>query len=317
MSTEITPPEAAIQPVPTQEAIESPVMTAPSLDALIAEANSAVPQVLGDPVSPEATASVQVIDLAPPANQELDTRTIVEHMRDIRAQQMDQSNAETAIEASVQNSRIIPDELSKQPELVVPTVPTKARTCKITDHFSLNFIELMKQAPNNPLTRAHMLKVLKQMPPPEVDKFFKLMDWVEFNFPSSFTKKPVYINASPARFELEFNVTRTDIGSASYRINRSGTWFQSYSMAELREWIEENEDNFDDLQSRFYEKARDNESCELEDSGGYEYSGHEDTDSDGTNLDLQGDDNDRRQDLLNFLRANGGEDLAQMLDDRA
>ena len=317
MSTEITPPEAAIQPAPTQEAIESPVMTAPSLDALIAEANSAVPQVLGDPVPPEATASERVIDLAPPANQELHTRTIVEHIREIRAQQLAQSNAEAAIEASVHNSRIIPDESPKQPEPVVPTEPAKVRTCKITDHFSLNFIELMKQAPNNPLTRAHMLKVLKQMPPPEVDKFFKLMDWVEFNFPPSFAKKPVISSASTARFELEFNVSRTDIGTAQYRVNRRGTWTQSYNMAELREWIEDNESSFDDLESTFYEKARDNESCDLEDSGEYQYSGHEDTDNDGTDLDLQGDGNDRLQDLLNFLRANGGEDLAQMLESRA
>ena len=197
----------------------------------------------------------------------------------------------------------------------VPPEPPKARTCQITDHFGLNFVELMRQAPNNPLTRAHMLKVLKQMPPPEADKFFKLVDWVEFNFPSRLAQsKPK--STSTATFALEFSVSRNDRGRANYRINRSGTWTQSYNMDELREWIDGNEDSFDDLDTKFYEKARENESCDLEDSGPYEYSNHEDTDSDGTEMDMRGDSDERYDDLLNFLRANGGEDLAQMLEDR-
>jgi hypothetical protein len=198
------------------------------------------------------------------------------------------------------------------PESVVE--PPKARMCRITNHFGMNFIELMKQAPNNPLTRAHMLKVLKQMPPPEADTFLKLVDWVEFNFPTSFAVKRAPV--STARFNLDFSVRRTDIGGARYRINRSGTHTQSYNMEELREWIEDEESSFDDLDTKFYEKARENESCDFDDSGAYEYSEHEDTDNDGTDLDMQGDGVDRMEYLLSFLRANGGEDLAVMLEER-
>lgn len=211
--------------------------------------------------------------------------------------------AKTSTEAAIEQSATAPIE------------PAKARTCRITDHFGMNFVELMKAAPNNPLTRAHMLKVLKQMPPPEADKFFKLVDWVEFNFPRQLDR-PKPKSTSTATFALDFSVTRTDIGRANYCINRRGTWAQTYNMDELREWIEENEDSFDDLESRFYQKARENESCDFEDSGSYEYSEHEDTGSDGTDLDIQGDSDDRFQDLINFLRSNGADDLADMLEDR-
>lgn len=62
--------------------------------------------------------------------------------------------------------------------------------CKLEMYFDEDFVSLMKDAPNNKVLRAHMMRILKHEPAVELDTFDKLKEWIESTFPKRTPMRP-------------------------------------------------------------------------------------------------------------------------------
>ena len=128
------------------------------------------------------------------------------------------------------------------------------------------------------------MKVIKQMPPDELDTFEKLKDWVEKNFfASAFPITPaknlgIRPPARPQpRIEIGFTASETEVGRCSYSVDRSGAFNHEVTVSELTDWIAEGKD-IGEILDEIEEAAR-NDDWDMETDGDYSYDDHESQDS--------------------------------------
>ena len=165
------------------------------------------------------------------------------------------------------------------------------RKSDLSEHFAANFIERLQSAPNNLMVRAHMMKVLKQLPPGELDTFEQLKDWVEKNFFAVVTPPAASPDVRPAprtqpTIGIEFTASETESGRCRYSVNRRGSHSEPVTLSQLTEWINEGCD-LDEILSNIKDEASSSGNIEMDDYGDYSYEDHEANDTDNFSIELQ------------------------------
>lgn len=163
---------------------------------------------------------------------------------------------------------------------------TETKKSQLADHFSGNFIGMIKSQPENPEVRGHMMLVLKVEPPRELSTFDQLKDWVEKTFESP--QKPMRSNASGARpgpgvhdLEIKFDYSETELGRASYSIKKYATEIRSFTLQDLKEWQEEGK-TMDQIAEAIQELAEQDDDIDWEDDeDGHDYSDLDPSGSEG------------------------------------
>ena len=180
-------------------------------------------------------------------------------------------------EAVIQTVKSVIDNLCLRSEIIEilkdgPAVPmVEGQKCWFYDQFSEDFIKLIELQPNNPVVRAHMMRVLKIEPPKEIKTYSELVHWVEFNCqPASSApvknedncgqavSTPTPTRAAPRvqapHVEVVVDCSQTETGKARYRRNKYCTEGIEVDMEMLQTWIEDGE-TIDGIMDRINELA--------------------------------------------------------------
>jgi hypothetical protein len=173
-----------------------------------------------------------------------------------------------------------------------PAVPVEKPKPTIDMFFPLQFIELIRSHPKNPLLRGHIMKRLLKMPPAECDTFDKLVEWITTNCtpPKNTTLQQMgqtaRVRQRPAEepsVNIDFDVSRTEIGRCDYTVNVSGSGCLGVRLSKLTELIDDYEiESIDELIDRLECVVREDDETNgvLGDYGDCEYSDHDCTDTD-------------------------------------
>lgn len=142
-------------------------------------------------------------------------------------------------------------------ELLLIKEPASAIGCKLEDWFDKRFISLIQDAPNNVVTRAHMMRVLKIEPARDLDTFEKLKVWVETTFPKKRSRlnallksvavdmavdlDTVPIEAAPRgpEINIDYRLSEDETGQCTYEVRRTARTVLRLSMEEIRRWVEQ------------------------------------------------------------------------------
>lgn len=162
--------------------------------------------------------------------------------------------------------------------------PTQ-RKCSLEEVFDASFIELLKLVPTNPFVRAWVLKFTGKLPPTECEVFDQLKEWVEFN-----CTRRIRPRSGPARTNAGINVSvdfsDIEYGRADYSVSRSGRDEFHVDAGDLLAMIQEaiaDSGDIDDVVEAITDRINDHawRQCEpsMEDTGDYDYSDHDSTDS--------------------------------------
>ena len=175
-------------------------------------------------------------------------------------------------------------EVMTAPEPVVPV----ARKCVFEEVFDANFIELIALAPRNPHVRALILKLTGKLPPPECATFAQLKDWVELNCEKRARPSPTQTGTHSREGGIVINVdfSETEYGRASYSVRRHGSESFRIGAEDLMEMVRTAIDDGDGLDevveavaSKIDEDAWGECDPSLDDSGDYDYSEHDVSDT--------------------------------------
>ena len=175
-------------------------------------------------------------------------------------------------------------EVMTAPEPVVPVT----RKCVFEEVFDANFIELIALAPCNPHVRALILKLTGKLPPPECATFEQLKDWVEVNC----EKRAKPLSSQTGRHSREGGIvinvdfSETEYGRADYSVRRHGSESFRLSAVDLMAMVQTAIDDGDGLDevveavaSKIDEDAWGECDPSLDDSGDYDYSEHDVSDT--------------------------------------
>lgn len=120
---------------------------------------------------------------------------------------------------------------------VQPEDPNKPkRKCCIERYLDSELIAMLKLAPNNATFRSKLMSVISEMPPPELDTYDKLKDWLEFNFPK---ERPATPPAPERKLDIEYEGNVVERGTCKYvRRSRAGGR-ESFGEAQIARLIRE------------------------------------------------------------------------------
>ena len=175
-------------------------------------------------------------------------------------------------------------EVMNAPEPVVPV----ARKCVFAEVFDANFIELIVLAPCNPHIRALILKLTGKLPPPECATFAQLKDWVELHCEKRARPLPAQTGRPSREGGIVINVdfSETEYGRADYSVRRHGSESFRLSAEDLMAMVQTAIDDGDGLDevveavaSKIDEDAWGECDPSMDDSGDYDYSNHDVSDT--------------------------------------
>ena len=200
-----------------------------------------------------------------------------------------------------------------------PVVPVAQRKCVFEDLFDVNFLELVQLVPRNPQVRALILKLTGKLPPPECETFEQLKDWVELNCEKRLKPSPTPTSRHNQEGAIEINVdiSETECGRASYSVRRYGTESFRVGAVELLEMVRtaiDEGDGLDEVVEAIASKIDDDawSQCDpsMDDSGDYDYSDHESSETDDSETSFNR--GDLRNTVLAFMRDRHPELAAQL-----
>ena len=198
--------------------------------------------------------------------------------------------------------------------LPAPGPVTECRR-QIHELFDPGFIELLRLAPRNPHVRALLLKLTGLMPAEELETFEQLQNWAE----TSCKALPIRDQPRPAFDGISINVefADTEYGRANYSVSRSASALFELEADELMEIVQtaiEDGNQIGEIvkqiTAKIEEDAWERSDPDMDDSGDYDYTDHESTDSGGGSLTYS--DNEIRQAVLAYLRARHPDLAAQL-----
>jgi hypothetical protein len=200
-----------------------------------------------------------------------------------------------------------------------PVAPVVQRKCRFEDVFDVNFIELVQLVPRNPQVRALILKLTGLLPPLECETFEQLKDWVELNCEKRLKQPPTRAARHNQEGGIVINVdfSETECGRASYSVRRYGTESFRVGATELLEIVQtviDDGEGMDEVVEAIATRI-DNDAwsqCDprMDDSGDYDYSDHESSETDDSETSFSR--NDIRNALLTYLRERHPELVAQL-----
>lgn len=202
-------------------------------------------------------------------------------------------------------------------EVVIAPVATVARKCKFEEVFDASFIELLRLVPRNPQVRALILKLTGKLPPTECATFEQLKDWVETHCEKPVRSVRVASHNEEDGIAINVDFSETESGRASYTVRRYGSESFRLSAEELMGMVRtaiDDGDGLDEIVKAVAAKIDDDawNQCDpgLEDSGDYDYSDHDETEtSDSEALFSR---NDIRTAVLAFVRGRHPELAAEL-----
>lgn len=200
-----------------------------------------------------------------------------------------------------------------------PVVPVVQRKCVFEDLFDVNFLELVQLVPRNPQVRALILKLTGKLPPPECETFEQLKEWVELNCEKRLKPSPTPTSRHNQQGGIVINVdfSETECGRASYSVRRYGTESFRVGAVELLEIVRtalDEGDGLDEIVEAIASKIDDDawSQCDpsMDDSGDYDYSDHESSETDDSETSFNR--GDLRNTVLAFMRDRHPELAAQL-----
>lgn len=186
---------------------------------------------------------------------------------------------------------------------LMPQTLPDGRKCRIEHQFSSSFLELVREAPENPIVRAHIMRILKIGVPKEVEGYDAIKDWVEKNFSLPMIRKDpgtsLEINqvqfrgvypaptgewiVNPARpageapqpvgpaIDLQIRCEEDEMGRCSYSVSKTARHVHKVTLAQLREKIINDGFDWDGVLSFIREDAE-SEINNDDPTGGWSYS---------------------------------------------
>ena len=200
-----------------------------------------------------------------------------------------------------------------------PVAPVAQRKCRFEDLFDVNFLELVQLVPRNPQVRALILKLTGKLPPPECETFEQLKEWVELNCEKRLKQSPTPTSRHNPEGGIVINVdfSETECGRASYSVRRYGTESFRVGAVELLEMVRtaiDEGDGLDEVVEAIASKIDDDawSQCDpsMDDSGDYDYSDHESSETDDSETSFNR--GDLRNTVLAFMRDRHPELAAQL-----
>lgn len=198
-----------------------------------------------------------------------------------------------------------------EPVVLVP------RKCRFEVVFDANFRELLRLVPRNPQVRAVILKLTGKLPPPECETFEQLKDWVELNCEPKFRSSANRTASREGGISINVDFSETECGRASYSVSRSGSESFRINAEDLMEMVQTAIDEGAGLDAIVEAVATkiDNDAwsqCEpsLDDSGDYDYSDHQETETSDSETSYRR--NDIRTAVLAFVRERHPELAAEL-----
>lgn len=123
-----------------------------------------------------------------------------------------------------------------------PVATAPSTKSKIEEHFRPDFLELLKLAPKNPMTRGHIMRMLKQMPDASLDTFDKIKDWVEATFePPPKGRPEVNRSGGHPQFSVAFDLSEVIRGVCRYSVRQNGSCTEGYNLDDIVEKINDGE----------------------------------------------------------------------------
>lgn len=189
----------------------------------------------------------------------------------------------------------------KQASQEVPQTPA-VPVSKLTDFFMESFIELIKSNPNNPVVRAHIMRVCKIQPPAELKTFAELEQWICSQPPPRRTPVPIrknYIGREPApSINLQAKFTRKVSGRAFFSGYETARENLNITLQDVLGVLEEDPDaSWADIMCRIIDSEIDNGDLAWNDEDGWDYQDH-DTD----NIEDEGGSFENRTDALRHIK---------------
>jgi hypothetical protein len=203
--------------------------------------------------------------------------------------------------------------------MTAPVVPVVRRKCVFEDLFDVNFLELVRLVPRNPQVRALILKLTGKLPPTECETFEQLKEWVELNCEKRLKPSPTPSSRHNPEGGIVINVdfSETECGRASYSVRRYGTESFRVGAVELLEMVRtaiDEGDGLDEVVEAIATKIDDDawSQCDpsMDDSGEYDYSDHESSETDDSETSFSR--GDIRNTVLAFMRDRHPELAAQL-----
>ena len=200
-----------------------------------------------------------------------------------------------------------------------PAVPVVRRKCVFEAVFDVNFRELVQLVPRNPQVRALILKLTGKLPPPECETFEQLKEWVELNCEKRLKPSPAPTSRHHPEGGIVITVdfSETECGRASYSVRRYGTESFRVGAVELLEIVRtalDDGDGMDEVVEAIASKIDDDawSQCDpsMDDSGDYDYSDHESSETDDSETSFSR--GDIRNTVLAFMRDRHPELAAQL-----
>ncbi|MEK6536211.1 MAG: hypothetical protein AABZ63_01855 [Actinomycetota bacterium] len=200
-----------------------------------------------------------------------------------------------------------------------PIAPVAQRKCRFEDMFDVNFLELVRLVPRNPQVRALILKLTGKLPPPECETFEQLKEWVELNCEKRLKPSPIPTSRHNQQGGIVINVdfSETECGRADYSVRRYGTESFRVGAVELLEIVRtaiDEGDGLDEVVEAIASKIDDDawSQCDpsMDDSGDYDYSDHESSETDDSETSFNR--GDLRNTVLAFMRDRHPELAAQL-----
>ena len=197
--------------------------------------------------------------------------------------------------------------------------PTVERKCQFEAMFDASFIELIRLVPKNPFVRALILKLIGQLPSPELETFDQLKDWIERNCTQRVRPMPNQNRRRSADGGISISVefSETENGRADYSVSRSGNDEFRIGADDLIEIVQEvieagggMDEVVDFIAGKIDDDAWNECDPEMDSYGDYNYSEHESSDSSDSETNYSR--NDIRSAVRTFLQEQRPELMAEL-----
>lgn len=195
-------------------------------------------------------------------------------------------------------------------EILKEPAPPAGNKSLITDHFSENFIELIRLSPNNPVVRSQIMRQLLKEPPKSAETYDQIKDWVE----KTFERKPALEaskNKSPG-FKIIVELGRTEYGRASYSCRQVSLEEVELGIDDISEMIE-NGNSVEGIMDHIKAAAANHEDIYYENVGDISYRNSESEDSDHHTQKITNQREEIRR-LYQFIKENIGEEALEELE---
>ena len=210
---------------------------------------------------------------------------------------------------------------------LMPEPLPDGKKCRIEHQFSPSFLELVKDAPDNPIVRAHIMRILKIGVPKDIVGYEPVKDWVEKNFSAPVTRsdpgrsappQPTFtmegrFNTPPPRpvdnspfIEVVIDATEEESGTCHYLVTNIITHRQKITLEWLRSEIANEGASWDNLMEAIMTEAddqiRDGTGTGDWGPGDYEYRDYSMSDTDNYDSGIRSREQ-AEQDIRRFLTA--------------